>query len=126
MKILFYSTNSNHFDCNTFKISSYPACKDEFEKLVLDFPQHEFFVVTQFPGMFLIDYFEEGKFLKSEKVNYYVLNSNEKNDAQSFAKIILNFNPDVAVAFSFWLNPFDWLSLKFVDAKKEFVDLELA
>ena len=112
MKILFYSTNSNHFDCNTFKISSYPTCKDEFEKLVLDFPHHEFFVVTQFPGMFLIDYFEKGKFLKSEKVNYYVLNSEEEIDAKSFAKIILNFNPDVAVAFSFWLNPFDWLSLK--------------
>lgn len=112
MKILFYSTNSNYFDCNTFKIFSYPSCKSEFEKLVLDFPQHEFFVVTQFPGMFLIDYFEDGKFLKSEKVNYYVLNSKENFDAQSFSKIILNFNPDVAVAFSFWTNPFDWLSLK--------------
>ena len=42
--------------------------------------------------MFLIDYFEEGKFLKSEKVNYYVLNSEEEIDAKSFAKIILNFN----------------------------------
>ena len=112
MKIIFYSTNSNHFDCNTFKISSYPTCKDEFEKLVLNFPQHEFFVVTQFPGMFLIDYFEDGKFLKSENVNYNVLNSKDNFDAQSFAKIILNFNPDVAIAFSFWTTPLDWQSLK--------------
>ncbi|MBQ1197555.1 MAG: ATP-grasp domain-containing protein, partial [Spirochaetaceae bacterium] len=112
MKIIFYSTNSNHFDCNTFKISSYPTCKEEFEKLVLNFPQHEFFVVTQFPGMFLIDYFEDGKFLKSENVNYYVLNSKDNFDAQSFAKIILDFNPDVAIAFSFWTTPLDWQSLK--------------
>ena len=69
MKIIFYSTNSNHFDCNTFKISSYPTCKEEFEKLVLNFPQHEFFVVTQFPGMFLIDYFENGKFLNRSIVD---------------------------------------------------------
>ena len=68
MKILFYSTNSNKFDCKTFKINSFPTCKMEFDELVNCFPEHEFFVVTQTPGMFLIDLFNDGSFSKSEKV----------------------------------------------------------
>ena len=65
MKILFYSSNSNYFDYNTFKIFSYPTCKMDFEKLQNDFPRHEFFVVAELPAMFLIDIENNGTVEKS-------------------------------------------------------------
>ena len=48
------------------------TCKMEFDELVNCFSEHEFFVVTQTPGMFLIDLFDDGSFSKSEKVKYFV------------------------------------------------------
>ena len=112
MKILFYSTNSNKFDCKTFKINSFPTCKMEFDELVNCFPEHEFFVVTQTPGMFLIDLFDDGSFSKSVKVKYFVINSDESFSAEKFSETILKINPDVAIAVSFWTTPFDWLFIK--------------
>ena len=112
MKILFYSSNSNYFDYNTFKIFSYPTCKMDFEKLQNDFPQHEFFVVAELPAMFLIDIENNGTVEKSSNVKYFIFNSEEKISVKDFSKKIIEFNPDVAIPISFWVNPFDWLSIK--------------
>ena len=112
MKILFYSSNSNYFDYNTFKIFSYPTCKMDFEKLQNDFPQHEFFVVSELPAMFLIDIENNGTVEKSSNVKYFIFNSEEKISVKDFSKKIIEFNPDVAIPISFWVNPFDWLSIK--------------
>ncbi len=112
MKILFYSSNSNYFDFNTFKIFSYPTCKMDFEKLQNDFPQHEFFVVAELPAMFLIDLQNDGTVEKSSNVKYFIFNSEEKISVEEFSNKIIDFNPDVAIPISFWVNPFDWLSIK--------------
>ena len=112
MKILFYSSNSNYFDYNTFKIYSYPTCKMDFEKLQNDFPQHEFFVVAELPAMFLIDLENNGTVEKSKYVKYFIYNSEEKICVEDFSKKIIEYNPDVAIPISFWVNPFDWLSIK--------------
>ena len=112
MKILFYSSNSNYFDYNTFKIFSYPTCKMDFEKLQNDFPQHEFFVVAELPAMFLIDIENNGTVEKYSNVKYIIFNSEEKISVKDFSKKIIEFNPDVAIPISFWVNPFDWLSIK--------------
>ena len=112
MKILFYSSNSNYFDYNTFKIFSYPTCKMDFEKLQNDFSQHEFFVVAELPAMFLIDIENNGTVEKSSNVKYFIFNSEEKISVKDFSKKIIEFNPDVAIPISFWVNPFDWLSIK--------------
>ena len=112
MKILFYSSNSNYFDYNTFKIFSYPTCKMDFEKLQNDFPQHEFFVVSELPAMFLIDIENNGTVEKFSNVKYFIFNSEEKISVKDFSKKIIEFNPDVAIPISFWVNPFDWLSIK--------------
>lgn len=112
MKILFYSSNSNYFDYNTFKIYSYPTCKMDFEKLQNDFPQHEFFVVAELPAMFLIDLENNGTVEKSKNVKYFIYNSEEKICVEDFSKKIIEYNPDVAIPISFWVNPFDWLSIK--------------
>ena len=112
MKILFYSSNSNYFDFNTFKIFSYPTSKMDFEKLQNDFPQHEFFVVAELPAMFLIDLENNGTVEKASNVKYFIFNSEEKISVQDFSNKIIEFNPDVAIPISFWVNPFDWLSIK--------------
>lgn len=112
MKILFYSSNSNYFDYNTFKIFSYPNCKMDFEKLQNDFSLHEFFVVAELPAMFLIDIENNGTVEKSSNVKYFIFNSEEKISVKDFSKKIIEFNPDVAIPISFWVNPFDWLSIK--------------
>ena len=112
MKILFYSSNSNYFDYNTFKIFSYPTCKMDFEKLQNDFPQHEFFVVAELPSMFLIDLENNGTVEKASNVKYFIFNSEEKISVQDFSNKIIEYNPDVAIPISFWVNPFDWLSIK--------------
>lgn len=112
MKILFYSSNSNYFDYNTFKIFSYPTCKMDFEKLQNDFPQHEFFVVAELPAMFLIDLENNGTVEKSKNVKYFIFNPEEKICVEDFSKKIIEYNPDVAIPISFWVNPFDWLSIK--------------
>ena len=112
MKILFYSSNSNYFDFNTFKIFSYPTSKMDFEKLQNDFPQHEFFVVAELPAMFLIDLENNGTVEKSKNVKYFIYNSEEKICVEDFSKKIIEYNPDVAIPISFWVNPFDWLSIK--------------
>lgn len=112
MKFLFYSSNSNYFDYNTFKIYSYPTCKMDFEKLQNAFPQHEFFVVAELPAMFLIDLENNGTVEKSKNVKYFIYNSEEKICVEDFSKKIIEYNPDVAIPISFWVNPFDWLSIK--------------
>ena len=112
MKILFYSSNSNYFDYNTFKIFSYPTSKMDFEKLQNDFPQHEFFVVAELPAIFLIDLENNGTVEKASNGKYFIFNSEEKISVKDFSKKIIEFNPDVAIPISFWVNPFDWLSIK--------------
>ena len=112
MKILFYSSNSNYFDFNTFKIFSYPTSKMDFEKLQNDFPQHEFFVVAELPAIFLIDLENNGTVEKASNGKYFIFNSEEKISVQDFSNKIIEFNPDVAIPISFWVNPFDWLSIK--------------
>ena len=53
MRIVFYSTNSNVFDDETFKINVRPKNAAAFEKFCAAHPEHDFFCVTQKPGMFL-------------------------------------------------------------------------
>ena len=52
MRIVFYSTNSNVFDSETFKIKVIPCNKDSFTDFTASHPEAEFFCVTQKPGMF--------------------------------------------------------------------------
>ena len=80
MKILFYSTNSNHFDGNTFKINTLPSWKNQCEQLCTIYPEHEFIIITQLPGMFLLD-------LKNNSVKESC--SKIKRDLKSLAFLIL-------------------------------------
>ena len=109
MRIVFYSTNSNVFDEETFKITLMPANISTFEEFCAAHKDHEFFCLTQKPGMFLPEsekVFEDNKKSGSQlNIQYLPLES----DSQSFAEAILALKPDLAIAMTFWIEPYDWL-----------------
>lgn len=109
MRIVFYSTNSNVFDEKNFKITLMPANISTFEEFCAAHKDHEFFCLTQKPGMFLPEsekVFEDNKKSGSQlNIQYLPLES----DSQSFAEAILALKPDLAIAMTFWIDPYDWL-----------------
>ena len=106
MRIVFYSTNSNVFDENTFKITVMPSNASAFQEFCAAHPEDEFFCVTQKPGMFLpenIGSYRGGSSLPN--IHYLPL----KTDTNTFTQSVLALKPDLAVAMTFWIEPYDWL-----------------
>ncbi len=96
MRIVFYSSNSNYYEPQSFINKTYPS----FDKLWQDFSssykEHTFFALSQKPAMFMPS--------SCIIVDTY--------DTKEFAKKILELKPDLAIAASFWIRPYDWLPLK--------------
>ena len=96
MRIVFYSSNSNYYEPQSFINKTYPS----FDKLWQDFSssykEHTFFALSQKPAMFMPS-------------NCILVDS---YDTKEFAKKILELKPDLAIAASFWITPYDWLPLK--------------
>lgn len=108
MRIVFFSTNSNNFDGEKFLIDSIPSNKDFFDLLKKEFPGEKFIVATMLPGKFLTDYNKNEIAEKSDDVEYHLI---PDADPQKAADFIKELNPDIAVAATFWVTPFDWLGL---------------
>ena len=110
MNILFYNSNTNNTDVKNFCYSFFPSAKSDFENLSEKYPEHQFFVVAQKPGVFLLD-LENGELAsKAEKVQYHLLE--KETSPKDFASFIQKLKPDLAISVSYWLSPFDWLSLQ--------------
>ncbi len=96
MRIVFYSSNSNYYEPQSFINKTYPS----FDKLWQDFSssykEHTFFAVSQRPAMFMPS-------------SCIIVDS---YDTKEFAQKILELKPDLAIAASFWITPYDWLPLK--------------
>ena len=109
MNVLFFSTNSNNFDGNSWAFTNFPLCSAQFEKFCSLHPDMKVTVATQIPGLFLID--TEGNEISSKcpAVNYQVITA---DDTEETADFLFSFHPDIAVSMSFWLAPYDWLSIK--------------
>ena len=109
MKILFYSTNANVFNGEDWNYLTWPSVKSQFDLLCSKNPQNEYIVLTQMPGLFLVD--SEGASVseKSESVSYGFFENDSTDD---IVEKIASYFPDLAVALSFWLAPFDWLCIK--------------
>ena len=99
MRIVFYSTNSNIFDEDTFKISVMPTNASTFADFCAAHSEHEFFCLSQKPGMFL----PENESLPN--VRYLPL----ETDTQTFTEAVAALKPDLAIAMTFWIEPYDWL-----------------
>ncbi len=104
MKIVFYSSNSNIFDPETFKIDVLPSNQEQFREFSKKYPEHQFIFVTQLPLMFM----PETSVILDQKLSY-----------KEFAQKILELKPDIAVALSFWVSPYDWLSVNDALIKNE-------
>ncbi len=105
MKVVFYSTNSNHFDDNNFKINIFPSNDIQFENFTKKYPEHEFICISQKPSFFMPE--TKTIFIDSDK-NY-----------QDFTQKILKLKPDLAIALSYWQNPYDWLNINDALVKEE-------
>ena len=105
MRIVFYSTNSNVFDENTFKITVMPSNTSAFKEFCVSHPEHEFFCVTQKPGMFLPELTGSHGDGALPNVQYLPL----ETDTDTFTEAVLALKPDLAIAMTFWIEPYDWL-----------------
>ena len=99
MKIVFYSTNSNIFDEETFKIKVQPQNTVTFQNFCQAHSQHNFFCVTQKPAIFLPE----------EKLDNQIFYLPKDADTKTFADRVASINPDLAIAMTFWIEPYDWL-----------------
>lgn len=108
MKILFYSTNSNFFNVDELECKTLPTYKQSWDSLAKTFPEHQFFVVSQLPADFLIDL--DGNKIK-EKSDFVQYSLSTAKNAQDFADEILAIRPDIAIAATFWVTPYDWLPI---------------
>ena len=107
MRIIFYSTNSNIFDEENFKIKVMPINAATFSNFCKAHPEHEFFCVTQKPGMFLPEKTDgsHDAVFTLPNVHYLPL----KTDTDTFAGTVAALKPDMAIAMTFWIEPYDWL-----------------
>ena len=96
MRIVFYSSNSNYYEPRESITTTYPSWNKLWEEFCSLYPENTFYTVSQKPAMFMPD---STIFVESE-------------DTKVFAKTIKELKPDLAIAFSFWVTPYDWLAVK--------------
>lgn len=109
MRILFYSTNSNIYKGENFNIKNFPTMQEQFESLAKKYSKHTFIASSSLPGMFLFDLNENEILNKSNLIQYEKINF---QDEKEIARFLSSFNPDVAIASTFFTEPFDWLTAK--------------
>ena len=96
MRIVFYSSNSNNYEHLSFINTTFPSFDNLWQKFSGSYKEHSFFAVSQKPAMFM----------PSSAIIV------ESYDTEVFAKKIAELKPDLAIAVSFWITPYDWLPLK--------------
>ncbi len=96
MRIVFYSSNSNKYESQSFINKTWPSFDKLWQDFSSSFKEHTFFAVSQMPAMFMPS--------TCLIVDTY--------DTKEFAQKILELKPDLAIAASFWITPYDWLPLK--------------
>lgn len=96
MRIVFYSSNSNNYAQNTFVNKTYPSFDQLWQEFSSTYKEHQFFAVSQAPAMFM-----PGSAILIQS-----------HDTKEFVQKILELKPDLAIAASFWITPYDWLPLK--------------
>lgn len=97
MKIIFYSTNSNHFDSSTFKIELLPTNETQFSIFQKVHPNDDFLCISQLPSMFM-----------PEKSTIILP---PQTTPKEFAAEIEKYSPDLVIALTFWVTPYDWLTI---------------
>ena len=96
MRIVFYSSNSNFYEPSSSINTTFPSFDTLWQDFYSSYKEHQFFTVSQKPAMFLPS--------STIIVDSY--------DTKEFAQKILELKPDLVIAASFWITPYDWLPLK--------------
>ena len=96
MRVVFYSSNSNNYEPLSFINTTWPKFDDLWQNFCSSNKNHQFLAVSQKPAMFMPSF--------ATLVESY--------DTKEFAKKIADLQPDLAIAASFWITPYDWLPLK--------------
>ena len=108
MRILFYSTSSNIYDGGAITTTTLPSWTEQWDFLAESHPEHEILIATQLPAMFLCDV-DGNSIVESGKVRRILIKSDkEKEIAEELAEL----KPDIAIAVSFYVVPYDWLTIK--------------
>lgn len=110
MNLVFYSTCSTSYDGNTFHYFNTPLCKDKLLSVLNKNSELNITIVSQLPGMFLLDLTGTELVEKNEDVEYRIIDSNITAD--EISKIILEYNPDYAISVTGFFRPFDWQGIK--------------
>ena len=109
MRILFFSTSSSLYDGEHIFSKTLPSWAEQWDSLARKLPEHEFVIASQLPGMFMLDLMGNEIAQKSEKIQYHLIqNDSEKKIAEELADL----KPDLAIALSFYVTPYDWLTVK--------------
>ena len=107
MRIVFFSTNSNHYAGDETSLRQFPPNAERLCRLQKHLHDDTVSVATALPGSFLLDT-EGNSFLKSSDIECRDLSGMNPQEA---ADAIASLNPDLAIAVSAWVTPFDWLGL---------------
>lgn len=104
MKIVIYSSNSNFFDGNLFHYYNFPSNTSFWNDFLDKNPDCNLIFVTELPGLFLLDLKNNELCETSDKITYFIKTPD--------ADFISELHPDLAIAASFWVTPYDWLPVK--------------
>lgn len=97
MKIVFYSSNVNNYQKDSLDLFCFPNDDEQFTEFTKKYPNDSFFCISQEPAFFM------------PKNHTMILD--QKIDYKDFAKKIIEFKPDYAIALTYWTSSFDWLSI---------------
>lgn len=95
MKVLFYSSNSNIFNKETYIIKTLPSFLTQWNDFCSK-SKNTYSSLSQLPALFLPE-------------NTMICDS---DDTKEFALQIAQKKPDLVIALSFWVTLFDWLNIK--------------
>ena len=108
MRILFYSTSSNIYDGEAVTTTTLPSWTEQWDFLAGEHCEHEFLIATQLPAMFLCDV-KGNNIEESDKIRRILIKSDREKE---IADELASLKPDLAVALSFYVVPYDWLTIK--------------
>ena len=118
MRILFYSTSSNFYDGEAISTITLPSFCEQWNFLAKKHSEHEFLLATQLPAMFLCDVIGNEIATFSEKqqnqteFNKVQLKLIESDNEKKISEELFELKPDLAIAISFYVTPYDWLPIK--------------
>ncbi|NLC93527.1 MAG: ATP-grasp domain-containing protein [Treponema sp.] len=107
MSLVLYSTNTSTFDNYAYEFTTIPLRKEILEKFSNDINE-EIIIVAVKPANFVLDIDENGNLLKAKNIIYDIIDA---VDTDLIVNKILSYKPNMAIAFSSWTKPFDWISI---------------